>query len=140
MSNFTKICLPGAKMMHAEAQTDITKQRGNFCGLSNMSQNTLLLYIYFSSREVTGSLIFIGLCIVIYSYSTTNKMHPLSEIIYSCETLYMFRAVFPSIIRSSKLRIQQWYTSNSCCYLLLSGMRWNICLTYSVAVYAVLSS
>jgi len=35
------------------------------------------------------------------SYSTTNKMHLLSQIIYSCKTLYMFRSVFPSIIRSS---------------------------------------
>jgi len=43
------------------------------------------------------------------SYSTTNKMHMSSQIIYSCKTLYMFRTVFPSIIRSSKLRIQQWY-------------------------------
>ena len=60
-----------------------------------------------------------------YSYSTTNKMHLLSQIIYSCKTLYMFRTVFPSIIRSSKLRIQQREMSNSCCYLLLSGMRWN---------------
>jgi len=81
----------------------------------------------------------------IYSYSTTNKMHLLSQIIYSCKTLYMFRMVFPSIIRSSKLRIQQRYMSNSCCYLLLSGMRWIVagnssCLTYTVAVYAVLSS
>ena len=58
-----------------------------------------------------------------YSCSTTNKMHLLSQIIYSCKTLYMFRTVFPSIIRSSKLRIQQRYMSNSCCYLLLSGMR-----------------
>jgi hypothetical protein len=55
-----------------------------------------------------------------HSYSTTNKMHLLSQIIYSCKTLYMFRTVFPSIIRSSKLRIQQLYMSNSCCYLLLS--------------------
>jgi len=39
-------------------------------------------------------------------------MHLLSQIIYSCKTLYMFRTVFPSIIRSSKLRIQQWYMSN----------------------------
>ena len=70
-------------------------------------------------------LIFIGPCIVIYSYSTTNKMHLLSQIIYFCKTLYMFRTVFPSIIRSSKLRIQQRYMSNSCCYLLLSRMRWN---------------
>jgi hypothetical protein len=40
-------------------------------------------------------------CIVIYSYSTTNKMHLLSQIIYSCKTLYMFWAAFLSIIRSS---------------------------------------
>ena len=67
------------------------------------------------------------------SYSTTNKMHLLSQIIYSCKTLCMFWTGFPSIIRSSKLHIQQQYMSNSCCYLLLLGMRWN-------AVYAVLSS
>jgi len=70
-------------------------------------------------------LIFIGPCTVIHSHSTTNKMHLLSQIIYSCKTLYMIPTVFPSIIRSSKMRIQQRYTSNSCCYLLLSEMRWN---------------
>jgi len=32
---------------------------------------------------------------------------PVSQIIYSCKTLCMFRTVFPSIIRSSKLHIQQ---------------------------------
>jgi len=69
--------------------------------------------------------VFIGPRIVICSYSTANKMHLLSQIIYSCKTLYMFWTVFPSIIRSRKLRIQQRYMSNSCCYLLLSGMRWN---------------
>ena len=37
-------------------------------------------------------------------------MHLLSQIIYSCIMLYMFRTVFPSIIRGSKLRIQQQYT------------------------------
>jgi len=60
-----------------------------------------------------------------YSYSTTNKMHLLSQIIYSCKTLYMFQTVFLFIIRSSKLLIQQRCMSNSCCYLLVSGMRWN---------------
>jgi len=30
-----------------------------------------------------------------------------SQVIYSCKTLYMFRTVFPSIIRSSKLHIRQ---------------------------------
>ena len=32
---------------------------------------------------------------------------PVSQIIYSFKTLYVFRTVFPSIIRSSKLHIQQ---------------------------------
>ena len=32
---------------------------------------------------------------------------PISLIIYACKTLYMFRTVFPSIIRSSKLHIRQ---------------------------------
>jgi len=56
------------------------------------------------------------------SHNIVNKMHLLSQIIYSCKTLYVFRTVFPSIIVSSKLRIQQRYMSNSCCYLLLSVM------------------
>ena len=51
-------------------------------------------------------------------------MHLLSQIIYFCKMLCMFWTVFPSIIRSLKLRIQQRYMLNSCCYLLLSGMRW----------------
>jgi hypothetical protein len=51
-----------------------------------------------------------------YSYSTTNKMHLLSQIIFSCKILYMFWTVFPSIIRSSKLCILQRYMSNTCCY------------------------
>jgi len=33
------------------------------------------------------------------------KNAPVSQIIYSCKTLYMFRTVFPSIIRSSNLHI-----------------------------------
>jgi hypothetical protein len=52
---------------------------------------------------------------ILYSYSKTNKMHLLSQIIYYCKTFYMFRAVFQSITRSSKLRIHQRYMSNSCC-------------------------
>ena len=60
-------------------------------------------------------------------------MHLLSQIIYSCKTLCMFRTVFPSIITSSKLRIQQQYMSNK--QLLLAAGSSN-CLTYTVAVYA----
>jgi len=112
--------------------------------------------------------------------STTNKMHLLSQIIYSCKMFYMFRTAFPYIIKSSKLSIQytvyvkqlllngicqtaaaQRYMSNSCCstvyvkQLLLNGIcqtaaaqRYmsnsccysSSCLTYTVAVYSVLSS
>ena len=82
--------------------------------------------------ELTQALPFINLR-RLYSYSTTNKMHLLSQIIYSCKMLYMFRTVFPSIIRSSKLRIQQRYMSNSCCYLLqpVAAAVWHIPLLYT---------
>jgi len=44
-------------------------------------------------------------------------------------TLYMFRTVFPSIIRSSKLYIQQQaYIKHTADYLLAVG---SICLTYA---------
>ena len=46
-------------------------------------------------------------CIVIYFYSKTNKLHQCLKFILFDVTLYMFRTVFPSIIRSSRLYIQQ---------------------------------
>jgi hypothetical protein len=55
-------------------------------------------------------------CYQEWEFHLIPQMHLLSEIIYSCKTLYTFRTVFLSIIRSSKLCIQQWYMSNSCCY------------------------
>jgi hypothetical protein len=80
------------------------------------------------------------------SYSTTNKMHLLPQIIYSRKTHCMFRTVFPSIIRSSKLHVQQRCMSNSCCYQGWDGTEFHLipdsssCLTYTVAVHEVLSS
>ena len=50
-------------------------------------------------------LTFIGLCIVNIFLQYNEQDAPISQIIYSCKTLYMFRMVFPSIIRSSKLHI-----------------------------------
>jgi hypothetical protein len=55
----------------------------------------------------------------VYSYSTTNKKQLLSSIIYSCKTLYMFRAV--------KVNSSPTAACSSSC------------LTYIIAVYAVLS-
>jgi hypothetical protein len=73
----------------------------------------LQVFISYLSQETSCSewgwqffSILISPCIVIYFYSTTKKRQPLSQFIYSCKTLYMFRTVFPSIIRSLKVRIQ----------------------------------
>ena len=60
-------------------------------------------------------------------------MYLLSHIVYSCKTLNVFRTVFPSIIKSSKLRLQQRYMLNSCCCS-------SSYFKYTVVVYAVLSS
>jgi len=72
-------------------------------------------------------------------------MHLLSQIIYSCKTLYMLWTVFPSISWSSKQRIWQRYMSNrdemglgSISSPIAAGS--SSCLTYTVAVYTVLSS
>ena len=46
--------------------------------------------------------------LMFYSYSKTNQMHQCIKIIYFRMTLYMFRAVFPYIIRSSRPYIQQY--------------------------------
>jgi len=45
--------------------------------------------------------------------------------IYFYKLLYMFYAVPPPIIRSTKLYIQRQVLSNQYCCLLLSWMRWN---------------
>ena len=42
----------------------------------------------------------------IYFYSKTNQMHNISNLFYFRTTLYMFRTVFSSIIRSLRLYIQ----------------------------------
>ena len=42
-----------------------------------------------------------------YFYSKTNQMHQCLKLILFEVTFYMFRTVYPSIIRSSRLYIQQ---------------------------------
>ena len=49
----------------------------------------------------------VGPCIIIYFYNKTNQMHNISNLFYFGTTLYMFRTVSPSIIRSLKLYIQR---------------------------------
>jgi len=55
MSNFTKICLPGAKLMHADRQTQQNKEAIFVTFQTCLIILCLLLYIYFSSGEVIGN-------------------------------------------------------------------------------------
>ena len=57
---------------------------------------------------------FIGPCIVIYSYSTTNKMHLLSQIIYSCKTVCMRSGTRWNCVPSHP-RSQQLFDIYRCC-------------------------
>ena len=41
-----------------------------------------------------------------YIYSKTNQMHNISNLFHFGTTIYVFRTVFPSIIRSLRLYIQ----------------------------------
>jgi hypothetical protein len=77
------------------------------------AQSLFMLWYSIGANALSINLIVICLCIIIYSYRTTNKMHLLSQIIYSCKMLYTFQTVFLPIITRSKLHIQQWYMSNS---------------------------
>jgi len=58
-------------------------------------------------ENVINCLMFIGPCIVIYFYSKTTRCASFTNLFYFGITSYMFRMVFPSIIRSSRLYIQQ---------------------------------
>ena len=51
-------------------------------------------------------LTFVGPCIVIYFCSKTNQIQNILNLFYFGTTLYMFRTVSPSIIRSLRLYIQ----------------------------------
>jgi ABC-type siderophore export system fused ATPase/permease subunit len=70
-------------------------------------------------------LTFVGPCILIYFYSKTKQMHNISNLFYFVTTLYMFRTVFPSVIRSLRLYIQHQVYFMQVLWLLLAGERWN---------------
>jgi hypothetical protein len=71
-------------------------------------------------------LMFVAPCIVICFYSKTNQMHSISNIFYFGTTLYMFRTVFPSIIRSLRLYIQHQVYAIQVLWLLASKQPQNL--------------
>ena len=74
----------------------------NECSESQTSLKSVSLFL----PKISQFLTFVGPCIVIYFYSKTNQLHDISNVFYFGTTLYMFRTVFPSIIRSLRMYIQ----------------------------------
>ena len=62
----------------------------------------------------------------------TNQMRNISNLFYFETTLYMFRTVSPSFIRSLRLYIQHQVYVYRFCGCLLAGTRWKCCLTEPV--------
>jgi len=56
-----------------------------------------------------------------YFYSINNQMHNISNLFYFGTILYVFRTVFPSIIRSLRLYIQHQVYVLQVLWLLASG-------------------
>ena len=67
--------------------------------------------------------------------SETNQMHNISNLSYFGTTFYMFRTVFPSIIKSLRLYIQHQVYVIQVLWLLASGNEMEavsrMCLTYT---------
>ena len=112
-----------------------------------------MFFLWFLHQTtIISLLIFISPCIVIYSCSTTNKMHLLSQIIYSCKTLCMFRRSFVhhqelKTACTATVYVKQMLLPAAigdemelCSISSPAATGSSSCLTYTVAVYAVLSS
>jgi len=59
-----------------------------------------------------------------FFYSKINQTHNISNLFYFGTTLYMFRTVFPSIIRSLRLYIQHQVYVRQVLWLLRSHRTW----------------
>ena len=66
-------------------------------------------------------------------YSKTNQIHNISNLFYFGTTLYMFRTVSPSIIRSVRLSIQHQVYVIQVLWLLASKQPQNL---YGMMLYA----
>jgi hypothetical protein len=85
----------------------------------------IFFYKYYFIKHVMVSLTFICLCIANISLKYNQQDATPARSIYFYKLLYMFQAVPPPIIRSTKPYIQHQVLSDQYCCLLLSLMRWN---------------
>jgi len=74
---------------------------------------------------VMSRLRFIGPCIVIYSYSTTNKTHLFLKLFILVKRSSCFGRSFRPSSGAQNCTYSNRHMSNTCCYLLLAGTRWN---------------
>jgi hypothetical protein len=93
----------------------------NFRGQSG---RTVKLTIYLILVNKSKYLTFICRCIASISLKYNQQDATFLRSAYFYKLLYVFHAVPPSIIRSTKLYIQRQVLSNQYCCLLLSWMRW----------------
>jgi hypothetical protein len=68
------------------------------------------------------NLMFIGLCIIIYTYSKTNKMHLFLQLFILVKHSTCFGRSFRPSSGTQDCTHSNRHMSNSCCYLLLEGM------------------
>jgi hypothetical protein len=92
------------------------------CCQDNISSILCLpLVTIWSSINVT----FISPCVVIYSYSTTKKMHLFLKLFILVKRSTCFKRSFRLSSGAQNCTYGKRRTSNSCCHLLLVGTKWN---------------
>jgi len=62
---------------------------------------------------------------LVYSYSTTNKMHLFLKLFIRVKRSTCFGRSFRPSSRAQNCTYGNRHMSNSCCYLLLAGTKWN---------------
>jgi len=70
---------------------------------------------------------------VIYSYSTTNKMHLFLKLFILVKCSTCFRQPFRPSSGAQNCTYGNRHKSHSCCYLLLAGTKWNSILSLLTA-------
>jgi len=100
-------------------------QRNGFIR-SNCEVNYKKKYVFGRDKYMGGNLTFVCPCLASMSLNDIQQDATFPRSIYFYKLLYMFHAVAPPIIRSTKLYIQRQVLSNQYCCLLLSWMRWNV--------------
>jgi hypothetical protein len=98
---FTTVCSETFQLLHVSDHA------------GTLSVSTLLL------------LTFIAPCIVIYSCSKTNKMHLFLKLFILVKHSTSFGRSFRPSPGAQDCTYSNRHMSNSCCYLLLAGTKWN---------------